>query len=60
MASYEYICIECDLNFTKTRGMTEQEPEYFCESCGYKLNRVYSSVGITFNGSGFYSTDNRK
>lgn len=40
--------------------MSENDPGYTCDDCNKKLVRVYSSVGITFNGSGFYKTDNRK
>jgi putative FmdB family regulatory protein len=60
MPVYEYACLFCDLDFTKTRSINEEDPGYTCESCGYKLSRVYSKVGAVFNGSGFYSTDNRK
>lgn len=60
MALYEYSCINCDINVTKQRSMSEDDPGYSCETCGYALARVYSSVGAVFNGSGFYSTDNRK
>ncbi len=60
MPSYEYACIHCDIQVTKERSINDPVPEYMCESCGNKLNRVYSPIGITFNGSGFYRTDNRK
>lgn len=57
MPAYEYSCITCDITVLKTRSMNDPDPGYECETCGYKLNRVYSNVGITFNGSGFYKTD---
>lgn len=60
MAQYDYSCMNCDVQVTKTRSMLETDPGYLCETCGYKLIRVYSNVGVTFNGNGFYSTDNRK
>lgn len=60
MPSYEYACINCDIQVTKERSISAPEPEYMCETCGYKLSRVYSAVAVTFNGSGFYKTDNRK
>ena len=31
-----------------------------CETCNLPLERVYSNVTAVFNGTGFYSTDNRK
>ncbi|MGO3884833.1 MAG: FmdB family zinc ribbon protein, partial [Mycetocola sp.] len=30
-----------------------------CPSCGGALRKVYGTVGVTFNGSGFYRTDSR-
>lgn len=60
MAQYEYACINCDIQITKIRSMSEPDPGYSCETCGYRLSRVYSNVGVVFNSNGFYSTDNRK
>lgn len=57
MALYEYKCPECETNITVQRGMTEDDPGYTCETCNIALNRVYSNVGVSFKGSGFYSTD---
>ena len=34
--------------------------ELKCDKCNKPIVRVYSSIGVTFNGSGFYKTDNRK
>ena len=57
MPIYEYSCIECDLNTTRVKSFSNSDQPEFCSTCGNVLNRVYSSVGVTFNGSGFYSTD---
>lgn len=57
MALYEYKCPECETVITVSRGMTEDDPGYTCETCNSTLNRVYSNVGVSFKGSGFYSTD---
>lgn len=57
MALYEYKCPECETLKTISRGMTEDDPGYACETCNIPLNRVYSSIGVNFKGSGFYSTD---
>jgi putative FmdB family regulatory protein len=59
MAIYEYRCGSCNAPYTKVRGIAEPEPEYLCDTCSFKLIRVYSSVGVAFNGGGFYSTDNK-
>jgi putative FmdB family regulatory protein len=59
MALYEYRCKSCDASRTISRGITEKEVTPHCDSCNLSLSRVYSSVGVTFNGGGFYSTDNK-
>ena len=61
MAVYEYKCTgTCEGVVVKVRSIKEDDPGYECETCTLPLERVYSSVGAVFNGSGFYSTDNRK
>lgn len=60
MPSYEYDCMACAIRYTKIRSMSENDPGYTCDKCHKGLVRVYSTVGAVFNGSGFYSTDNRK
>ena len=60
MPAYEYDCMPCAIRYTKVRGMAEEDPGYECQTCNSRLVRVYSNVGAVFNGSGFYSTDNRK
>ena len=50
----------CAKRYTKERSIKESDPGYACETCNADLVRVYSNVGAVFNGSGFYSTDNRK
>jgi putative FmdB family regulatory protein len=57
MALYEYKCKECEGTITVSRSISDPETAVFCASCTLPLSRVYSSVGVTFNGSGFYSTD---
>jgi len=60
MALYEYDCMPCAKRSTKERSIQEDDPGYKCDTCNHTLVRVYSKVGAVFNGSGFYSTDNRK
>ena len=57
MALYEYKCKQCSFATTVSRGMAEPEQAVKCGSCNIDLIRVYSSIGVAFNGSGFYSTD---
>lgn len=60
MPAYEYDCMQCAERYIKVRSMSENDPGYTCDTCNKPLVRVYSNVGAVFNGSGFYSTDNRK
>ncbi len=61
MPNYEYECSNsCNGTILKFRSIVEKDPGYDCETCNLPLVRVYSNVGAVFNGSGFYSTDNRK
>ena len=60
MARYEYDCMPCAQRIIKERSIKDDDPGYFCETCNTKLVRVYSNTGVIFNGSGYYSTDNRK
>ena len=61
MPTYEYKCSgKCSEIINKYRSINDKDPGYICESCNLPLERVYSNVGAVFNGSGFYSTDNRK
>lgn len=57
MAAYEYKCKECNATKVIFRGMTDKEEIPHCDTCNLDYTRVYSNVGVTFNGSGFYSTD---
>lgn len=60
MPAYEYRCNPCDKDYTRIRGIKEDDPGYECEVCTLPLVRVYSNFGVVLNGPGFYSTDNRK
>ena len=60
MALYEYDCMPCAKRYIKDRSVKEEDPGYKCDTCNHTLVRVYSNVGAVFNGSGFYSTDNRR
>jgi putative FmdB family regulatory protein len=60
MAMYEYKCSGCHQVITVTRSISDKEVVPGCLACKIPLSRVYSSVGVTFNGGGFYSTDKGK
>lgn len=57
MALYEYICKSCNALEVVIRGINDNEKVINCKTCDLPLNRVYSSVGVSFKGSGFYSKD---
>lgn len=57
MPTYDYKCKDCDTTKTVSRSFSDSDPGYKCDACNSELIRVYSNVGVTFKGSGFYSTD---
>ena len=60
MPVYQYKCADCNEVTEEVRGIAENVPDLFCKTCNLPLKRLYSNIGVTFNGSGFYKTDNRK
>ncbi|TFD30653.1 FmdB family transcriptional regulator [Cryobacterium cryoconiti] len=58
MPTYSYRCTECDTAFDIQQAFTDNTLTE-CPSCGGKLRKVFSSIGVTFSGSGFYSNDSR-
>jgi len=56
MPTYEYRCDDCGYDFETVQGFND-EPLTVCPKCGSPVRKVFSSVGIVFKGSGFYSTD---
>lgn len=57
MATYEYQCKNCQASIVVYRGIADKESIPKCLACNIDYNRVYSSLGVAFKGSGFYSTD---
>lgn len=58
MPVYAYACTACGHAFDARQGFDEPALTT-CESCGGALRKRYGTVGVTFNGSGFYRTDSR-
>lgn len=57
MPTYSYRCAECG-TFDWIVPIDVNLPA--CPKCGSKdFSKMYSPVGISFKGNGFYSTDNR-
>ena len=58
MPTYSYRCTECDTAFDITQAFTDDSLTV-CPSCGGKLRKVFSAIGVSFTGSGFYRNDSR-
>ena len=60
MPIYQYNCTDCTETFDVVRGINENTPDPICNNCKKALKRVYSNIGVSFRGSGFYTTDKRR
>ncbi|WP_430647745.1 FmdB family zinc ribbon protein [Agromyces sp. GXS1127] len=58
MPTYSYRCTECGEAFDIQQAFTDPSLTE-CPACSGRLRKLYGSVGVTFNGSGFYRTDSR-
>jgi putative FmdB family regulatory protein len=58
MPTYSYKCTACGNAFDTVQSFSDPALTT-CEVCGGTLRKVFSPVGVTFNGSGFYRTDSR-
>jgi putative FmdB family regulatory protein len=58
MPTYSYRCTECGTAFDIQQAFTDESLTE-CPNCGGKLRKLFNTVGVTFNGSGFYRTDSR-
>lgn len=59
MPTYDYKCLECDIQFEKFQGITAPPLEE-CPECNGKVKRLIGAgAGLIFKGSGFYTTDYR-
>jgi putative FmdB family regulatory protein len=56
--TYQYVCTECATPLEAVQKFTDDALTQ-CPTCGGKLRKLFSSVGIVFKGSGFYRTDSR-
>jgi putative FmdB family regulatory protein len=59
MPTYQYECAKCGGHVEVYQTFSE-EPLKRHTSCGGKLQKVFSPVGIVLKGSGFYKTDSRE
>ena len=58
MPTYSYRCTECDTAFDIQQSFTDDSLTV-CPTCQGKLRKVFSAVGVSFTGSGFYRNDSR-
>ena len=58
MPTYSYRCTECGDAFDLQQSFTDDSLTE-CPACRGKLRKLFSAVGVTFKGSGFYRTDSR-
>jgi putative FmdB family regulatory protein len=58
MPTYAYKCRDCGTPLEVHQEFSDA-PLTECPACGGTLRKQYGSVGVTFNGSGFYRTDSR-
>lgn len=58
MPTYSYRCTACDNAFDVKQSFSDAALTE-CPVCGGVLRKVFSPVGVTFNGGGFYRTDSR-
>ena len=58
MPTYSYRCTECSTAFDIQQAFTDDSLTE-CPTCQGRLRKVFSAIGVTFNGSGFYRTDSR-
>lgn len=58
MPTYAYACTSCSHQFDAVQSFSE-DALTLCPECGGALRKQYGSIGVTFNGSGFYRTDSR-
>jgi putative FmdB family regulatory protein len=56
MPTYGYRCGNCGHQFEIVQRISE-EPLTTCPKCQGKLSKMLYPVGISFKGSGFYTTD---
>jgi putative FmdB family regulatory protein len=58
LPTYSYRCTECANAFDIQQAFTD-DTLTVCPACNGSLRKVFSPVGVSFTGSGFYRTDSR-
>lgn len=59
MPTYQYVCTgQCGQLLEAVQSFSDA-PLDTCPTCGGRLRKKFSAVGVVFKGSGFYKTDSR-
>lgn len=58
MPTYSYACKQCGHRFDAVQSFSDAALTE-CPECAGEVRKQYGSIGVTFNGSGFYRTDSR-
>ncbi len=58
MPTYQYTCTDCGTPLEAVQSFSDAALTE-CPTCGGRLRKVFSAVGVVFKGSGFYKTDSR-
>jgi putative FmdB family regulatory protein len=58
LPTYEYACKSCGRHVEVVQSFKDA-PLTTCAVCAGELRKVFSPIGISFKGSGFYRTDSR-
>ncbi|HIY67411.1 MAG TPA: FmdB family transcriptional regulator [Candidatus Agrococcus pullicola] len=58
MPIYAYSCRDCGRSFDIRQEFSDASLTV-CDACGGTLRKQFGSIGVTFNGPGFYRTDSR-
>jgi putative FmdB family regulatory protein len=56
--TYQYVCTDCGSDLEAVQSFSEPSLSE-CPTCGGKLRKRFSAVGVVFKGSGFYRNDSR-
>jgi len=56
--TYSYRCTECGTAFDIHQAFSDATLTV-CPTCGGVLRKVFSPIGVSFTGSGFYRNDSR-
>jgi putative FmdB family regulatory protein len=57
MPKYDFQCIDCNLQLEVEASIHDYPETPDCSICEMPMSRSYGTFGISFKGTGFYSTD---